>query len=226
MILHGLFSAPFRDHCHLLHHHPAAISPGTRFGSPASCSDPDGRRPSGRRLCDPHRCLRHLADRHRNSNSGVAVKIAKLIGTSGEAAVHRTAHRRSGLPAAGHGTAYRGRLPNRCHSVRISYPGSGASPLLVAICSSSASVSWLRSHSSRLSGILCSKRHRSASAWKTGWKAFSFAITAFIVLCIRVSSRYPAGRHCGEIVTAYFIVIAATYLLACASLATCSILKM
>ena len=34
-------------------------------------------------------------------------------------------------------------------------------------------------------------------------------------LCIRVSSRYPAGRHCVEIVTAYFIVIAATYLLAC-----------
>ena len=40
-------------------------------------------------------------------------------------------------------------------------------------------------------------------------------------LCIRVSSRYPAGRHDGgeasrvEIIIAYCIVIAATYLLAC-----------
>ena len=55
-----------------------------------------------------------------------------------------------------------------------------------------------------------------ASAWKTGWKAFSFAITAFIVPFAFVYR--PAILLEGtvvEIVTAYFIVIAATYLLAC-----------
>lgn len=55
-----------------------------------------------------------------------------------------------------------------------------------------------------------------ASAWKTGWKAFSFAITAFIVPFAFVYR--PAILLEGtmvEIIIAYCIVIAATYLLAC-----------
>lgn len=55
-----------------------------------------------------------------------------------------------------------------------------------------------------------------ASVWKTGWKAFSFAITAFIVPFAFVYR--PAILLEGtmvEIIIAYCIVIAATYLLAC-----------
>lgn len=131
-------------------------------------------------------------------NSGVAVKIAKLIGTSGEGQpVHRTVHRRSGLPAAGHGTAYRGRLPDRCHSVRIGYPGSGHLRSghqyvhLLLRCRGS-------DHSSRLSGILYCSRHRGCKRMEDRLEGILLRHHRFHrPLCIRVSSRYPAGRHDG-----------------------------
>lgn len=115
-------------------------------------------------------------------NSGVAVKIAKLIGTSGEGSLFIAL-----LIAA------------LVTNMFIFYFGVVAQ-ITPPVCLASFTAAGIAG----------------ASAWKTGWKAFSFAITAFIVPFAFVYR--PAILLEGtmvEIIIAYCIVIVATYLLAC-----------
>ena len=90
-----------------------------------------------------------------------------------------------------------GRLPDRCHSVRIGYPGSGHLRSghqyvhLLLRCRGS-------DHSSRLSGILYCSRHRGCKRMEDRLEGILLRHHRFHrPLCIRVSSRYPAGRHDG-----------------------------
>lgn len=120
-------------------------------------------------------------------NSGVAVKIAKLIGTSGEGSLFIA------LLIAALG------ISALVTNMFIFYFGVVAQ-ITPPVCLASFTAAGIAG----------------ASAWKTGWKAFSFAITAFIVPFAFVYR--PAILLEGtmvEIIIAYCIVIAATYLLAC-----------
>ncbi|MDO4266071.1 MAG: TRAP transporter fused permease subunit [Eubacteriales bacterium] len=149
-------------------------------------------------------------------NSGVAVKIAKLIGNSGESGLFLA------LMIAAIGCLLLGMaLPTVaayliantlfCSAIQ----GLGISALVAnmfifyfgVVAQITPPVCLASFTAAGIAG---------ASAWKTGWKAFSFAITAFIVPFAFVYR--PAILLEGaitEILIAYGVVIIATYLLAC-----------
>ena len=149
-------------------------------------------------------------------NSGVAVKIAKLIGTSGEGSLFIA------LLIAALGCLLLGMaLPTvAAYLIAVTLiasanQGLGSSALVTnmfifyfgVVAQITPPVCLASFTAAGIAG---------ASAWKTGWKAFSFAITAFIVPFAFVYR--PAILLEGtmvEIIIAYCIVIAATYLLAC-----------
>lgn len=191
----------------------AAISPETRM-SPQAAPDPDGRRPSGRKHCNPHRCLRHH-DRHRGQLRR-CVKIAKLIGTSGEGSLFIA------LLIAALGCLLLGMaLPTvAAYLIAVTLFASAIQGLGISALVTNMFIFYF-GVVAQITPPVCLASFTAAgiagaSAWKTGWKAFSFAITAFIVPFAFVYR--PAILLEGtmvEIVIAYCIVVAATYLLAC-----------
>ena len=149
-------------------------------------------------------------------NSGVAVKIAKLIGTSGEGSLFIA------LLIAALGCLLLGMaLPTvAAYLIAVTLFASAIQGLGISALVTNMFIFYF-GVVAQITPPVCLASFTAAgiagaSAWKTGWKAFSFAITAFIVPFAFVYR--PAILLEGtvvEIVTAYFIVIAATYLLAC-----------
>ena len=149
-------------------------------------------------------------------NSGVAVKIAKLIGTSGEGSLFIA------LLIAALGCLLLGMaLPTvAAYLIAVTLFASAIQGLGISALVTNMFIFYF-GVVAQITPPVCLASFTAAgiagaSAWKTGWKAFSFAITAFIVPFAFVYR--PAILLEGtvvEIVTADFIVIAATYLLAC-----------
>ena len=155
-------------------------------------------------------------------NSGVAVKIAKLIGTSGEGSLFIA------LLIAALGCLLLGMaLPTvAAYLIAVTLFASAIQGLGISALVTNMFIFYF-GVVAQITPPVCLASFTAAgiagaSAWKTGWKAFSFAITAFIVPFAFVYR--PAILLEGtvvEIIIAYFIVIAATCWPA-ASLATCS----
>lgn len=149
-------------------------------------------------------------------NSGVAVKIAKLIGTSGEGSLFIA------LLIAALGCLLLGMaLPTvAAYLIAVTLFASAIQGLGISALVTNMFIFYF-GVVAQITPPVCLASFTAAgiagaSAWKTGWKAFSFAITAFIVPFAFVYR--PAILLEGtvvEIVIAYCIVIAATYLLAC-----------
>ena len=149
-------------------------------------------------------------------NSGVAVKIAKLIGTSGEGSLFIA------LLIAALGCLLLGMaLPTvAAYLIAVTLFASAIQGLGISALVTNMFIFYF-GVVAQITPPVCLASFTAAgiagaSAWKTGWKAFSFAITAFIVPFAFVYR--PAILLEGtmvEIIIAYFIVIAATYLLAC-----------
>ena len=149
-------------------------------------------------------------------NSGVAVKIAKLIGTSGEGSLFIA------LLIAALGCLLLGMaLPTvAAYLIAVTLFASAIQGLGISALVTNMFIFYF-GVVAQITPPVCLASFTAAgiagaSAWKTGWKAFSFAITAFIVPFAFVYR--PAILLEGtmvEIIIAYCIVIAATYLLAC-----------
>ena len=149
-------------------------------------------------------------------NSGVAVKIAKLIGTSGEGSLLIA------LLIAALGCLLLGMaLPTvAAYLIAVTLFASAIQGLGISALVTNMFIFYF-GVVAQITPPVCLASFTAAgiagaSAWKTGWKAFSFAITAFIVPFAFVYR--PAILLEGtmvEIIIAYCIVIAATYLLAC-----------
>ena len=149
-------------------------------------------------------------------NSGVAVKIAKLIGTSGEGSLFIA------LLIAALGCLLLGMaLPTvAAYLIAVTLFASAIQGLGISALVTNMFIFYF-GVVAQITPPVCLASFTAAgiagaSAWKTGWKAFSFAITAFIVPFAFVYR--PAILLEGtmvEIIIAYCIVVAATYLLAC-----------
>ena len=149
-------------------------------------------------------------------NSGVAVKIAKLIGTSGEGSLFIA------LLIAALGCLLLGMaLPTvAAYLIAVTLFASAIQGLGISALVTNMFIFYF-GVVAQITPPVCLASFTAAgiagaSAWKTGWKAFSFAITAFIVPFAFVYR--PAILLEGtavEIIIAYCIAIAATYLLAC-----------
>ena len=149
-------------------------------------------------------------------NSGVAVKIAKLIGTSGEGSLFIA------LLIAALGCLLLGMaLPTvAAYLIAVTLFASAIQGLGISALVTNMFIFYF-GVVAQITPPVCLASFTAAgiagaSAWKTGRKAFSFAFTAFIVPFAFVYR--PAILLEGtmvEIIIAYCIVIAATYLLAC-----------